>query len=110
MSSVNGSKRLVVQSFNAFQFFRVSQWVAESNVFEDASLLLSACQRRHSFERELLHPISSRSDVEIAFRIGGDLVAASQHTLPLDASHDLERLAIDDRDFLPIANVEELLF
>jgi hypothetical protein len=47
---------------------------------------LSACQRRHSFERKLLHPISSRGDINVTPRIGGDLVAPSQHPLTLDAA------------------------
>jgi len=35
MSPVNRSKRSVVQSFNAVQLFRLSQWVAQANLFQD---------------------------------------------------------------------------
>src|SRR6185503_21038858 len=73
-----------------------------------ATLALSACQR-HAFETELLHAIAGAGHVKVAFLIGGDLVPASQHTRALNAADDLERLAIDDRDFLSIADVEELL-
>src|SRR5215510_13374979 len=64
------------------------------------NLGLSACQRQHPFEDKPLHSIGGRSHVDIAFGVGGDLMAASQHPRALDAAGDLEHLAIDDRDFL----------
>ena len=45
----------------------------------------------------------------IAFRIGGDLVAAADHARHLDRADDLERLAIDDDDVVAVADVQELL-
>ena len=37
-------------------------------------------------------------------------MAASQHAGALDGPHNLERLAINDRDLLTVSNVQELLF
>jgi hypothetical protein len=70
----------------------------------------SACQRRHAFEHKLLHAIAGGSHVDVAFCIGGDLVAASQHARALDSSDNLQRFALDDCDFLTVSNVQELLF
>src|SRR5262249_44404479 len=47
--------------------------------------------------------------VDVALRVGRNVVAAADLSGQLDAADDLHRLAIDDDDVVAVADVEELL-
>ena len=58
---------------------------------------------------KLLQAARGRCHVEVAFRVGRDVVAAAELLLHLHASHGFERLAVDDGDRLAAADIQELL-
>src|SRR5439155_8856790 len=61
-----------------------------------ASVIFGSSRRRHPLECELLESVARLGDVDIAFRIGGDVMAAADLARNLDRPCDLERLAVDD--------------
>src|SRR5690242_3348997 len=69
------------------------------------SLRASSARRRHSLEGQLLHAAVGAGDVDVALRVGGDLVSAADHARPLDRADDRQRLAVNDDDFLAAADV-----
>src|SRR5947209_5972406 len=66
-------------------------------------------RRRHPLECKFLESVARLRDVDIAFRVGGDVMAAADLARNLDRPSDLERLAIDDGDLLAVSDVQELL-
>jgi predicted enzyme related to lactoylglutathione lyase len=65
--------------------------------------------RRQPPECQLLQSGAGLRDVDVALRIGGDLVAAADHARNLDGPSDFERLASDDHDVVSVSNVQESL-
>jgi hypothetical protein len=63
----------------------------------------------HSPEGELLHPGARAGNVDVPLRVGGDLMPGPNHARRVDRADDLERRAVDDGDFLAVADVEPLL-
>src|SRR5579872_1184712 len=72
--------------------------------------LWMARRRRHSLELQLLKSAVRRGDVNVSFRVGRHMVAASQHARAADGLHNIERLAIEHYDFPAASDVQELLF
>src|SRR5438128_7271355 len=66
-------------------------------------------RRRHPLEGKFLESVARLRDVDIAFRIGGDVMAPTDLARNLYRPSDLERLAIDDGDLLAVSDVQELL-
>src|SRR5262249_18441978 len=64
---------------------------------------------RHALEGELLQALSGRCDVDVALGVGGDEVAAADQAGNVDRADLVERLAVEDRDLLAVADIEELL-
>ena len=60
-------------------------------------------------ERQLLHARARGRQVEVALRIGCDVVAGAQDALRAERSENLERRAFDDHDAVAAADVQELL-
>src|SRR5207249_1935701 len=65
--------------------------------------------RRHSFERQFLHTRRGLRDVQISFRIAGNLMPGSNDASRLDVTYNLERLAIHNENAVPSADIKELL-
>src|SRR5580700_7814207 len=63
---------------------------------------------RHALVVQLLQALSGRGDVDVALRVGRDQMAA-EHAGKVDGTDLVERLAVEDRDFLAGADIEELL-
>src|SRR5207249_10886845 len=70
---------------------------------------LSVAGRRHPFECQLLHSGGGLRDIEIAFRIGRDLVARSTHARWFDVATNLELLAVANENAIAAADIEVLL-
>src|SRR6185503_9232431 len=64
---------------------------------------------RQSLERQLLQSHRRAGDVDVALRVGRDVMAAADLSRQLDAADNLHRLAVDDDDVVAVADVEELL-
>src|SRR5437868_15444115 len=65
-------------------------------------------RRGSALEHQPLQALSGPGDVDVALRVRGDQVTAD-HAGHIDRSDAVERLAVEDRDVLAGADIEELL-
>ena len=68
------------------------------------------CRRgEQPLECQFLHATGTTRHIDIPLRVGGNLVAATNHSLESNAGEDLQCLPIYDDNIVAAADIEKLL-